>query len=288
VAADRKEVSDENKRNESNHNDLYHWVYVAIPVVFAGFVNFIFLRPEHHLLSFIMFSAWINLVVVYQLYKSKYTNNIIALSVILVFASSIVVAAIVGPVHLPDTETVGSIVPGNLPTPPNGCGTAPAGHLLVLFGTNGYVLSPQEDKGVPIEMGTPPNLCDVITISRDKLSNAVDISANIYDPSGRLIAKIYNNEYHSIVGDASYIKRGSLTSLTVMGRDTWLGLYTTNYELLHLDYVNQTAIKLRGLFSCPGTASVSFDDNGVITTGNSRVTLSGICMMVSRPGIHID
>jgi hypothetical protein len=202
----------------------------------------------------------------------------------LIFLISIIAAMIVGPVHLPDTEAIGTLVPGHW-SEPNTCGAQPSDpkSLTIILGTNAIVGRPLQNKITALEIGQPPNLCDILSLERTE-SN-LSIISNLYDSSGALVAQTYNNNFHAIIGDSSYIERhGDLSRLTVVGRTTWFRLWTTDHELLDINYLNPTTIKVRGTFSCPGHAPITFDDSGQLGNG---ANISHNCSIGSGTFFHL-
>jgi hypothetical protein len=258
--------AEEHNAKENEHSDLYHWVYVAGTTFLVGIVDFIFLLPENHLLAFLVVASWLSLVAIYELRKRLSVSTMIAV-ILLIFLLSIVIAIIVGPVHLPDTEAIGTLVPGH-GSEPNACDAHPTdpNSLTIILGTNAVVGLPSQNKITALEIGRPPNLCDILSLERN--GSSISVISNLYDRSGALVAQTYNNEFHAIVGDSSYIERhGDLSRLTVLGRTTWFRLWTTDHELLDISYVNPTTIKVRGTFSCPGHAPITFDESGQLGNG---------------------
>lgn len=163
----RGEVQDDNKPSNKEHDDLYHWVYVAMSTIGVGLVDFIFLRPEHHLISFLVLAGWISLVVIHELHKRGLGRWHIIGYVFATFVISIELAGIVGPVHLPDTESIGLLQPDHEKDPPNGCeGILSAGALKLVAGSTGFVMPDITNRLSVIEMGNGPGACHLLGIKR--------------------------------------------------------------------------------------------------------------------------
>ena len=193
---------DEPKNNE--HNDLYHWVYVVFPAIFVGIVDFIFLRPVYHLLSFLVFGGCISLVVIYELHKRKFGRGLIICAVLSIFTISVAFAALIGPVHLPDTESIGLLQPSHDEDPPNGCPTT-LNMFKIVIATSGYGVTDMHGHISAIEMGKEPNACHILGIERSE--DGLKLDAELYNADGQKIAVIKDNTYHAIVGDVPHTLR---------------------------------------------------------------------------------
>lgn len=268
--------------NQNGHNDLYHWVYVALPTGLIGIADYIFLYPENHLLAFLLLGAWISLVLVYELHKIGYSQSKIATVVLTVMVASVALAAIVGPAHLPDVEAVGLLSPANDPAAPT-CGGVPPNSVTMVIARNRYISPPDTSKFTPVKIGS----CAPITIFKD--NNKIYINGEIRNLENKLIGTLNNNEFRAIVGDASYIERdGELSTLVVYERMVWLRLLTFDKEILRIRYDNVNTISASGSFTCNNGPIVFLDKNGDVSINGKRfASITDNCFLGSGLGLQI-
>lgn len=166
---------------------------------------------------------------------------------------------IVGAPRVPDVEVIGTLQPGNDPTPPNGCDVSPLGtypigtpqyhpdSIKVLVGGNAIAASGM-GKFTVLQIGR----CNVLSLERTPLG--MDVYADLYDADGRLIARINNNQTDVLTGDNVRLSRaGDLSTFVVTNE--------AGDELLYVRFMNPTTIKARGIFGCPDHALVTVKDN---------------------------
>jgi hypothetical protein len=148
----------------------------------------------------------------------------------------------------PDVEVIGTLQPGNELAPAGACAANPAdpNSWVLLIGTAGIIFNGPID----FPFLTVGN-CPVLTISRD--SSGVSVSADLFDDGGRLIATIKNNEFHAISGTSTRVERDhDLSKLVIM---------QGQQELLFVNYLNKSTVRVRGVFGCPGHHTVPVRDN---------------------------
>ena len=104
----RKNITEDNNAQGKEHNNLYYWIYVAGATIGLGVVDFIFLRPENHLGSFLVLGGWTSLVVIFELHKRGYGRLTIIGGFLATLIISVELAGIVGPTHLPDLDLLAS------------------------------------------------------------------------------------------------------------------------------------------------------------------------------------
>jgi hypothetical protein len=268
-----------NQPKKDEHKDLYHWVYVAGGTLLVGVADFIFLWPENHLFAFLLLAAWISLVIIYETHQLHYSQRSIVIVVLSVFSISVGLSALVGPVHLPDAESIGLLQPDHEKDPPNGCaGELSTGALKLVAGTTGYVMPDTSKHLSVIQIGE----CHSLEINRK--GEDLSIDSELYNDDGNLIATIKNNEYRVIIGDSSYIeKNGNLSTLIVMGRTTWFRLWTADKEILRVKFLNASTFQARGVFACPGHNTVTLTDSGEIP---GLMTMADSCI-TARHGVFL-
>lgn len=132
---------------------------------------------------------------------------------------------------------VGWLQPANEPTPENGCSSHGIDSPVVIMGDNGVMLG-GVTKATALKVGN----CPLVGLQIG--DNGASIAATIYDFGGKIIGKIENNRFSIPPADGLVIeKSGDLSTLVVHN--------AANQELLYVRYLNKTAFRVRGIFSCP-------------------------------------
>ncbi|MDT5140663.1 MAG: hypothetical protein QOD58_4925 [Mycobacterium sp.] len=202
-------------------------------------------------------------------------------SAVIVLAGLVVYRAV--PEHkIPEIEVIATLQPGNEKAPPNPCDAMidpnDQSFLKILVGSNAYF---GREKATAIKIGASgPNSCDVLTMERTP--TGVKVGADLYDADGKLITRIRDKEIHAISGPNSSIERnGDLSTLIVKDG--------SGAEILFLKYLNQTTIRLRGVFGCPGHATITIKDDKLIgIRPMPGFIMSGSCLAAQNGAIGID
>lgn len=187
----------------------------------------------------------------------------------------------VGPATVPEIEVVGTLQPGNDPTPINGCdgmqplGTYPIGNqysdpnwVKILIGNNAIAASGMR-KIIALQIGR----CDVLSFERKP--EGISVDADLYNASGRLVARIANNRIDVLTGNNVRLTRGDLSTLLLKdeGGD----------ELLYVRFMNPATVKVRGMFGCPGHLPIRVKDNEPI----SGIFMQNSCLVDSSVGFAV-
>lgn len=201
----------------------------------------------------------------------------------IISALTIAICAIiyyVAPPILPDeTETHGWLLPAREPTPPNVCDGASGvqGTPLTFIAGNIAFLTSKE------------GLSPVLTIDGHRLlsmirnGNTVVFNADIYDDQANLVARIENNEFHLVIGDYGYQKRGDDRSkLTVFDKK--------GKEIFSINYANPKTILLTGVFYAPSGATVMIGKAVIMRTKDGGVfgIGGGTCEKNGEGGFEIS
>ncbi len=180
--------------NDARDQKLYHYVYVVGFSILAGvIVDYLFLWPDNHLSALLVATAGLSLVAIYEFRNSQKGLNI-SIPVML-FAGALVVNFIVGPIVQPDVEIIGTLQPGNEPTPPNPCDKSAKtpDQLKILMG--GFAVSNDKAKITALKVGN----CDVLGM--DRTPEGISVNADLYDASGKLIATMANKQISVMTND---------------------------------------------------------------------------------------
>jgi len=262
------------------HKVLVHFGYSFGGFILTAVVDYLFLWPDNHLAALLAMAAWLSVTAIVELTVWGYSPWATASVVIGLFAGVGAINWIIGPIHAPEVEVVGSLQPGNEPTPPNGCDSMPAGMvapdaLKILIASNAYFRNGL-GKITAIEIGADPNTCKVLTMERTAIG--IDVSAELYGATGQYIARISGGEFHEISGEHSYVERqGDLSTLVVKDG--------SGKELLYVRYLNPTTVRARGVFGCPGHTPVAFTDDGAV---GATAIITNSCVSAGRAAIRIQ
>lgn len=264
--------NDKKQGHKPDHiHERRHFGYtVGIGLLFA-LGDFYSIWPRSHLIALLFLAAIISVGIWVEAPKLrwKFTGAAIAFSVC--GASYL----FVGPVIIPEVEIMGSLYPGNGPTPPNGCDNAPIppspeGLLKVLIGNNA-IGETGLGKFVALQVGT----CPVLSLTRT--ADAIGLDAQLYDADGNLIATVTNDALSVLTGqNVTMSRKGDLSTLVVSDG--------SGKELLYVRFVNPTTVVARGVFGCPGHALVRVTDQQPVP----GVFMSGDCFVNSKIGIEVQ
>lgn len=255
---DNSNTPEHNERQHHQHNDLYHIVYVAGATILLGVVDFVFLYPENHLLSFLILSAWLSLPAIYELHSRGLTEHILP-TIGAIFCIPLAMFAIIGPNLAPDMEITGALKPGVYPTPLNACTTIAGnmpGDLTIIAGSQAFILGARNNE-YRMRIGT----CNNIVIIR-RAADGLSIDASIYNEESALLGNLRDNNYDIIIEGGSTKKRPDLSTIGVID--------SSQKERLWVRYLNRAAAQFRGIFFCPGSMPVIITDDASIFGNETR------------------
>lgn len=206
--------------------------------------------PRSHWLALVV--ALIGIVALLLLDGGFSTKRIIVISGAIAVAFT-VIYFVAPESETPETEVIGTLQPGSDDDPPNTCERGnpsppmPPDAWKIFVGNT--VISIGKTNEIPlIAVGK----CKVLTIHRD--DSGLSINADLFDSEGRLIASIKNNQFHALSGQHSRVERGhDLTNVKVTDG--------SGREILFVRYLNRSAVRVRGIFGCPGHTLVPVKDN---------------------------
>lgn len=232
--------------------------------------------PHSHLFALIF--AVIGLIVLLVIDGAL---SVMGIAVVTAVAAVVctVIYVVVPTETVPDVEVIGTLQPGNDPTPPSGCDDAFPGavepNALKIFIAGNAYFRKGFGKITAVEIGRDPNACQVLTVERT--ATGITVGAELYGENGQLMARISKGEFHAISGEHSHVERqGDLSTLVIKD--------ASGKELLYVRYLNPTTVRARGVFGCPGHRPIAFTDTGMI--GGMSITNS--CMSAGRAAIHVD
>lgn len=145
-----------------------------------------------------------------------------------------------------EIELIGSLQPGNDPTPSIPCDprlSFPANSLKIFVGNNIVV---QRDAQIAKITALKIGECSVAAMER--AANGLTISAELYGETGKHIAHIGNGQLHVMTNENVRVARdGDLSNLIVTDE--------FKNELLYIRYMNATTMRIRAYSDAPVTDS---------------------------------
>jgi hypothetical protein len=166
----------------------------------------------------------------------------------------------------PEIEVVGTLRPGNDGSVPDRCAAAtdPEAWRLLIGTSAAQFVGPIDYPLLVV------GNCPVLTINRD--ATGISVTADLFDDTGHLVASIKNNEFHALSGATSKIERDhDLSKLIVMAEGS--------REILFVHYMNKSTVRVRGVFGCPGHATIEVKDNAPLP---GVYMAPGVCINVTR------
>jgi hypothetical protein len=266
-----------NSKSEQESNErARHIIYeLLLAGVVMSVVTFYGIWPTSHGFALIIVAVtWSSLALYEMAFVYKVKHRWTAAFCISTFIVAGTAYSIVGPNHTPEDEKLGALIPGNAPTPPNGCDRLPqtlsSDALRILIGDNAFVLS-GVGRITALQVGT----CPVLSIERTP--RGVSVDADLYDIHGKMVATLRDGQFHVLTGDDVKIGRnGDLSTLVVSDG--------AGEELLYVRYLNPTTVIARGVFGCSGHSPVRVKSEEPVP-GNQ---MHGVCMVNTRTGIQLQ
>jgi hypothetical protein len=248
VADSPDKVQHNNKGQQPEHGDLYHYVYVFGATLGVGLIDFLFFWHDNHLIALLIGAAWLALVSIFELRHYRKWQIGVPIGW---FAAALIAYWIIGPVHRPEVEVSGLLQPGNDPVPVNPCvqGTNKQPTFSVLFGANAFQVPSTGQFAIF-------RRADRAILSAEMAPEGLAIDADIFGLSGSLVGRIVRNEFHVVTSDKTFAeRRGDLSTLAVLDG--------SNNELLYVRYMNPLTIRVRGIFAAPGKKTVRITDESL-------------------------
>jgi hypothetical protein len=253
------EPANKNNNNQNDNQRTHHLIYEGFAVI-GAVATFVSIWPNSHLHALFLLAAALSLVSTYEIINSGRPKHFISLATASFFWAAFLAYKAIGPNSIPNIEVVGSLQPGNDPTPPNACDNPnvgahledapPVSHppfaLTIMIGGN-VVARTHPGKFEALRIGQ----CSIISMEQNEKGIWVD--ADLNDETGKLIARITNNELHVMTGGRVFLNREDLSTLTIKNDQ--------NDELLYVHYLNRGVVQVGGTFGCPGHVPVTVKEN---------------------------
>jgi hypothetical protein len=126
--------------------------------------------------------------------------------------SSVIIFFTAPPIRNEDHEESGLLLPGDDPEQLSACNRArimPKDAVEMLVGGSALVTVSGTTRLFAVNKS-----CHPLSIQRN--IDGLAINADVFDKSGKLVAKVTNNDFHVLTGDNSYSeRRGDLSTLAV-------------------------------------------------------------------------
>jgi hypothetical protein len=176
----------------------------------------------------------------------------------------------------------GSLVPANLPSPPDTCAEnaelmgaklppIPTDSIRIFFGNSEAYSSQQRLIVWQID--------DEEILTLQKTETGMYVSARIRDKDGQLVAQIVNNEFFINPHNSFQIK-GPGTSSLVVNNDR-------GEQILDVEFLNPRVVKILGTFFGKSGAEIVIRDNEqvFIASGRGKIVTSHNCYAEARNGV---
>ena len=244
---------------DQEDKSLYHLVYVLGLALLVGAVSCATYWKENHLVALLLLASFPALALIYELHVRGWGVGPIAGFSLGCFVLAWIIFQIVGP-NLPvETDSEVYLVPGNKPTPDAPCDhnsrtKPPKGAIVFLVGLNEFWSSHSGENDVITLDGKP-------IVSMKKSDHGLLFDIEMFDLNKKLVAKIKNNKSVLVPNNYGHKERST-------DRST-LSLYDDyDKEILHVEYLNDNTVLIRGVFTGPNGTTIVVDDNQILKSIN--------------------
>jgi hypothetical protein len=101
----------------------------------------------------------------------------------------------------------------------------------------------------------------------------------MFNTEGKIVAKIRNNKSILIPKNYSYMERSADRSTLTLHDDY-------DKEILYVEYLNKSAVSLRGILTGPNGTTIGLFDKGVVAP--QRIVISNYCSMNAPQGMRVS
>jgi hypothetical protein len=239
--------------------------YAAITIILSIFVNFVFLWPVSHFWALMLIAMAISSVVL-----SDVKRRTAIIGAVAAFAVAGALFGIIGPAPSLDGINRQWVVPMSEPTPANICTMQnpelPPGSKLVLIGDSGVIVRASQTTTL-LSVGG----CKSAALLQNR--SGVLLNADVHDEEGVQLFSIVSNQLKLAEGNPVYQERSpdrGAASIHNEGGD----------EMLHIEYLNPHALRLRGVFACLGHPVTRIQDGKPIPGMKGPVCQDGKPILV--------
>jgi hypothetical protein len=234
---------------------IRHIIYVVLPLIVAGVVFAYDIWSLHHLASLLTLATFILLPFATEAFIKDWSIGRILSACLTCYGGALIAYLIVGP-NLPlDTDTVAYLIPANKPTPKGPCEAMkekqPEGSVALFAGGNEFWSNLEGGLFKIITLDDKP----VVTMK--KTQSGLLFSIDLFGQDGKIATKIRDNKAILISKNFGYPTRSNDRSA--------LSLYDDyDEEILYVEYLNNNAVLIRGVFNGPKGADIAITDNEII------------------------
>jgi hypothetical protein len=259
------------------HKSLHHRVYVfglsifSIVIAAAGFWK------DSHLFTLLIIATLLVLVSIYEMRVRGWGVRPILGFCVLYYVLAWIAYQIVGPNFPQETDREVYLVPGNKASSFSACAagagssTPPNGSIAFIVGSNEYWSTQGGEYNIITIDGKP-----IVTMK--KVEKGLLFSVDVFNTEGKLVAKIRNNKSILIPKNYSYIERSADRSALTLHDDY-------DKEILYVEYLNKSAVLLRGTFTGPSGTNIFVDNNQIATSGGNSIMEQ--CSMDAPEGMRV-
>ncbi len=165
----------------------------------------------------------------------------------------------------PEEPTHGFLLPANDPMPENPCGQFPASALALYLGNS-----------VAYATSFPYTVLRVDRHDRfsiDRTTDGVSVSLDVFSDDGKIVAEISKNEF--TINPNNFFKRERPDKHTLIVYDQ------KKQKVLSIRYLNQSAVKILGIFYYPNRPPIVIEEQRQRIEGNN---FSGFCLGDNKKG----
>lgn len=203
----------------------------------------------------------------------------LVITAVILLALVLTIDLIAPPIPAPEPWR-GWLRPANDPTPHNPCDNPerppanfplPKNYMTVIVGNYAFGVTKQL---IDKRNGTfaPFTACNTEPLTITLKDNEISINAALADLSGNSVGRIINNGYN-VPRNGEILKpehSGDLSTIWVHAKD--------GTEVLFVHFLNQHAIRIRGIFSCGQDRAVRVSNNGIFAKNGIRFSGGLVCL----------
>jgi hypothetical protein len=247
----------------NQYKTLHHRVYVLGVTVLGGVIAAAGFWKDSHLIALLILATFIVLASIYEMHVRGWSIRAIIWFFALCYSLAWIVYQIVGPNLPEETDREVYLMPGNKPSPFSACAAGagsnkpPNGSIAFLVGSNEFWSTHEGEYNVITIDGKP-----IVTMKKSE--EGLLFSVDMFNTEKKIVAKIRNNKSILTPKNYSYKDRSADRSTLTLHDDY-------DREILYVEYLNRSAVLLKGVFTGHSGTTIAVDDNQIATSQCSTV-----------------
>jgi hypothetical protein len=245
-------------------------------MLFFGVIASVGFWKDSHLFSLLILSTCLSLASIYEMHVRGCTVPTIIGFCVVFYALAWIVYQLVGPNLPEETDREVYLMPGNKPSPFSACAGGagssqpPDGSIAFFVGSNEFWSTHDGEYDVITIDGMP-------LVTMKKSDGGLLFSVDVFNAEKKIVAKIRNNKSILIPKNYSYKDRSTDRSTLTLHDDY-------DKEILYVEYLNKSAVLLKGVFTGPGGTTIAVDANQIATSQGSTMEY---CSMDAPRGLRV-